>query len=185
MKFPDLLERFISYTRIDTGSKEDSETFPSTYGQRILAEKLKCELLETGLSEVYINDSGYVFATLKTNQVESGPVLALIAHLDTSPDVSGYEVKPQVHRNYDGNDIILSNKSGCILKMIENPSLKDKIGKTIITTDGNTLLGADDKAGIAEIMSAVTYLAAHPELPRPMSAFSSHLMRRSGKERIG
>jgi len=167
MEFPDLLKRFISYVKIDTRSDEDSQTFPSTAGQLALAEILKDDLLEMGLSDVHVNEHGYVFGTLKTNQDGQSPVIALIAHLDTSPDVSGSGVNPQIHNNYDGRDIILSERPDVIIRADENPALKDKIGKTIITTDGTTLLGADDKAGIAEIMSAIRYLTDHPELPIP------------------
>jgi len=167
MEFPDLLERFLSYVKIDTRSDDNSQTFPSTPGQLTLAERLKAELMEMGLSDVYVNEHGYVFATLKTNQERPSPVIALIAHLDTSPDVSGQGVNPQVHRNYDGRDIVLSRDPEVILRTDENPRLKDRKGKTIITTNGATLLGADDKAGIAEIMSAVNYLINNPDFPRP------------------
>lgn len=167
MKFPDLLERFISYARIDTGSDEDSKTFPSTEGQLILAEMLKTEFIEMGLSDVCVNEHGYVLASLRSNQAGPSTSIALIAHLDTSPDVSGQGVNPQVHRCYDGGDLILSRDPEIMLEVDINPALKDKIGNTIITTDGTTLLGADDKAGIAEIMSAVKHLVIHPEIPRP------------------
>ncbi|MBN1627271.1 MAG: peptidase T [Deltaproteobacteria bacterium] len=167
MKFPDLLERFIYYAMIDTGSDENSKTFPSTEGQAVLAERLKAELVEIGLSDACINEHGYVLASLSSTNAGPTPAIALIAHLDTSPDVSGHGVTPQVHRDYDGEDISLSMDPEIILAADNNPPLKDKIGNTIITTDGTTLLGADDKAGIAEIMSAVKYLISHPEIPRP------------------
>jgi len=167
MKFPDLLERFISYVKINTRSDEGSQTYPSTDSQLFLAEKLKRELMEMGLSDVYINEHGYTFATLAANREGPSPVIALIAHLDTSPDVSGEGVKPLVHRDYNGKDIIISGKPEIILTADKNPALKDKTGRTIITADGTTLLGADDKAGIAEIMSAINYLASHPDIPRP------------------
>jgi tripeptide aminopeptidase len=167
MQFPDLLERFLSYTRIDTGSSEDSETFPSTAKQLDLAEKLKQELIEMGLSDAIVNEHGYVLATLISNQPGPVPTIALIAHMDTSPDVTGAGVNPMVHRNYDGKDIVLSGDSAVVLKVEENYELKEMEGKTIITTDGKTLLGADDKAGIAEIMAAIRYLTGNPAIPRP------------------
>jgi tripeptide aminopeptidase len=167
MEFPGLLDRFLTYVKIDTRSDEDSGTFPSTMTQLDFAQRLKQELSEIGLSDATVNEHGYVFATLKSNQKKQPPVVALIAHLDTSPDVSGDGVNPLVHRDYDGGDILLSRDTAAILRVEENPELKAKIGNTIITTDGTTLLGADDKAGIAEIMSAICYLTDHPELPRP------------------
>jgi len=167
MQFPDLLDRFLSYTRIDTSSSEDSETFPSTAKQLDLAEKLKLELIDMGLSDAIVNEHGYVLATLISNQPGPVPAIALIAHMDTSPDVSGAGVNPMVHRNYDGKDIALSDDPAVVLKVKENPELKGMEGKTIITTDGKTLLGADDKAGIAEIMTAIRYLTGNPALPRP------------------
>ena len=167
MEFPGLLDRFLTYVRIDTRSDEDSGTFPSTMTQLDFAQRLKQELSGIGLSDATVNEHGYVFATLKSNQKEQPPVVALIAHLDTSPDVSGDGVNPLVHRDYDGGDILLSQDTPVILRVEENPDLKEKIGNTIITTDGTTLLGADDKAGIAEIMSAIRYLTDHPEIPRP------------------
>jgi tripeptide aminopeptidase len=167
MEFPGLLDRFLTYVKIDTRSNEDSGTFPSTMTQLDFAQRLKQELSGIGLSDATVNEHGYVFATLKSNQKEQPPVVALIAHLDTSPDVSGNGVNPLVHRDYDGGDILLSWDTAAVLRVEENPDLKEKIGNTIITTDGTTLLGADDKAGIAEIMSAIRYLTDHPELPRP------------------
>lgn len=167
MQFPDLLERFLSYARIDTASSEDSLTFPSTMKQFDLARKLEQELKAMGLSDAIVNEHGYVLATLISNQPGPVPTIALIAHMDTSPDVTGAGVNPQVNHNYDGKDIILSGNPAVVLKVEENPELKDMAGKTIITTDGKTLLGADDKAGVAEIMSAIRYLTDNPALPRP------------------
>jgi tripeptide aminopeptidase len=120
-----------------------------------------------GLEEVTITKWGYVLATLKTNQTKKVPTIALIGHVDTSPDVSGENVNPQVHENYNGKDIVLSKDEGVVIKVENNPYLKEKIGKTIITSDGSTLLGADDKAGITEIMCALKYLIDHPDIPRP------------------
>jgi tripeptide aminopeptidase len=165
MEFPDMLERFISYVKIDTRSDPESDTFPSTAKQFDLAEKLAFELGDMGLSDAGVNENGYVTGFLETNQGSKMPVIALIAHMDTSPDVTGTGVNPKIHRNYDGKDIALSEN--LILRVEDNPLLKEKTGKTVITTDGNTLLGADDKAGVSEIMSAVNFLVKNPEFPRP------------------
>lgn len=165
MEFPDLLERFLSYVKIDTRSDPDSETFPSTGKQFDLARRLEEELVEMGLDNVFVNEYCYVSGFLKTNQVKEMPVIALIAHMDTSPDVTGTGVNPKVHRAYDGRDIVLSPDT--TLRVDENPLLKEKTGKTIITSDGSTLLGADDKAGVSEIMSAVNFLVKNPDYPRP------------------
>ncbi len=166
MDFPDLLERFLRYVKIDTRSDENSKSSPSTAGQWNLARTLEDDLQAMGLEEVFVSPYGTVFATLKANR-QKAPTLALFAHLDTSPDVSGSNVNPQIHKPYDGRDILLSGKQDIRLHVAEYPVLKDLEGKTLITTDGNTLLGADDKAGIAEIMSALHYLTTHPEAPRP------------------
>ncbi|MEN8153830.1 MAG: peptidase T [Acidobacteriota bacterium] len=167
MDFPDILDRFFSYVKIDTQSDEISESFPSTKKQFDLLNKLKGELIELGLDEVDLNKWGYLTATLKTNQTKKVPTIALISHVDTSPDVSGKDVKPQLHKNYDGKDIVISKKENVVLKVSETPLLKDKVGKTIITSDGTTLLGADDKAGVTEIICAVKYLMENPDAPRP------------------
>jgi tripeptide aminopeptidase len=167
MEFPGMLERFFSYVKIDTQSSEESTSFPSTQKQMNLLNKLKTELDELGLEDATMTKWGYVLGTLKTNQDKDVPTIVLIGHVDTSPDVSGENVNPQVHQNYDGTDIVLSPESGVVIKVEENPYLKEKIGKTIITSDGNTLLGADDKAGITEILCALKYLVDHPGLPRP------------------
>lgn len=167
MEFNDLLNRFISYVTIDTQSNEESPTTPSTEKQLNLAKKLHQELLAMGLTDATITQWGYVTGSLPGNQSKRLQTIALIAHIDTSPDMSGENVKPRIHHAYNGQDIILSDKENIILTVSENPLLREKIGKTIITTDGTTLLGADDKAGLAEIMSAVCYLITHPERPRP------------------
>lgn len=167
MEFPGMLERFFSYVKIDTQSSEESESFPTTEKQWNLLNKLKSELDEMGLEDVTITEWGYVLGILKTNQDKKMPTIALIAHVDTSPDVSGTDVNPQVHENYDGKDVVLSADGKLVLSVEENPYLKEKAGKTLITTDGNTLLGADNKAGITEILCAVQYLLDHPEAPRP------------------
>ncbi|MBN2344922.1 MAG: peptidase T [Candidatus Aminicenantes bacterium] len=167
MKHPDILERFLSYVRIDTQSSDASESFPSTAKQKDLAVKLKPELEALGLQDVQVTSWGYVLATLPSNQKGPVPTIALIAHLDTSPDVSGANVEPRLHGNYQGQDLVISESDGVVLKVSENPYLKEQVGKTIITASGKTLLGADNKAGIAEIMDALTYLVEHPEAPRP------------------
>jgi tripeptide aminopeptidase len=167
MEFPGMLERFFNYVKIDTQSSEESTSFPSTQKQMNLLNKLKTELDELGLEDATMTKWGYVLGTLKTNQDKDVPTIVLIGHVDTSPDVSGENVNPQVHQNYDGTDIVLSPESAVVIKVEENPYLKEKIGKTIITSDGNTLLGADDKAGITEILCALKYLVDHPGLPRP------------------
>ncbi|UCH97435.1 MAG: peptidase T [Candidatus Aminicenantes bacterium] len=167
MEFPGMLERFFRYVKIDTQSNEESTEFPSTPKQMNLLNKLKEELEELGLEEVTLTKWGYVLGTLKTNQDKDVPTIALIGHVDTSPDVSGENVNPRVHRDYDGKDIVLSEDASVIIKVEENPYLKEKIGKTIITADGTTLLGADDKAGITEMMCALKYLLENPDIPRP------------------
>jgi len=166
MEFPGMQDRFFSYVKIDTQSNEEASGFPSSPKQYNLLNLLKDELTAFGLEDVTITTWGYVMATLKTNQPKPMPTICLIAHVDTSPDVSGENVNPQLHPNYAGNDIVLP-KDNVIIRVSENPILKEKLGKTIITSDGSTLLGADDKAGVAEIMCAIKYLLDHPEAPRP------------------
>jgi tripeptide aminopeptidase len=156
----DVLERFLRYVRIDTQSDESSETYPSTAKQRDLGELLARELRELGLEDAAIDEHGYVFATLPGVR---GPTLGLIAHVDTSPDESGANVQPQVV-HYEGGDIQLPGDPRQVIRPSESVLLGEKVGHEIVTTDGKTLLGADDKAGVAEIMGAVAYLAGHPEL---------------------
>lgn len=167
MEFPGMLERFFSYVKIDTQSNEESKSFPSTKKQFNLANKLQAELKELGLGDAVVDKWGYVQATLKTNRDKNVPTIALIGHLDTSPEVSGENVNPRIHRDYDGEDIVLSQDGQYVIKVAENPYLKEKKGETIITGDGSTLLGADDKAGITEIMSALEFLIKNPAVPRP------------------
>jgi tripeptide aminopeptidase len=157
----DVLERFLRYVQIDTQSDSDSETYPSTAKQLDLAKVLAEELREAGLDDVELMDHGYVFATLPGS---GGPTVGLIAHMDTSFDESGAGVKPQVVRGYDGGDIVLPGDERKVLRADENPLLAERKGHDIVTTDGTTLLGADDKAGVAEIVAAVAYLAAHSEI---------------------
>ncbi|MGA3297793.1 MAG: peptidase T [Candidatus Bathyarchaeia archaeon] len=158
------VERFLRYVKYDTQSAEDSKTYPSTEKQKELGRQLVEELNNLGLKDASIDQHGYVTATLTTNIHHPVPVIGLIAHMDTSPEVSGKNVKPQITNNYLGGDIVLPGDNTQIIRILENPELKKKMGDDIITTDGTTLLGADDKAGIAEIMDAVHYLVKHPEI---------------------
>jgi tripeptide aminopeptidase len=157
----DVLERFLRYVRIDTQSDFLSTTYPSTAKQRDLGELLARELEELGLEDAAIDEHGYVFASLAGAR---GPTVGLIAHLDTSPDESGAGVKPQVVRSYDGAQIRLPGDPHQVLSPAESALLADRVGHDIVTSDGTTLLGADDKAGVAEIMAAVGYLVRHPEI---------------------
>jgi tripeptide aminopeptidase len=157
----DVLQRFLRYVQVDTQSDDDSETYPSTAKQLDLGKMLAEELREIGLEDVELTEHGYVFATVPGS---AGPTVGLIAHMDTSSDESGTNVKPQVIRNYVGGDIVLPGDTRKVLRPSENPILAERAGHDIVTTDGTTLLGADDKAGVAEIMGAVAYLAAHPEI---------------------
>jgi tripeptide aminopeptidase len=157
----DVLERFLRYVQVDTQSDDDSDTYPSTAKQLDLGKMLADELRQIGLEDVELTEYGYVFATLSGS---AGPTVGLIAHMDTSSDESGANVKPQVIRNYDGGDIVLPGDPRKVLRPSENPILAERAGHDIVTTDGTTLLGADDKAGVAEIMGAVAYLVAHPEI---------------------
>jgi tripeptide aminopeptidase len=164
---PDLLDRFLRYVRIDTQSKRDRDGSPSTPGQLELSRMLVGELKEIGLDDAELDDNGYVMATLPgTTANGSAPVIGLIAHVDTSPDASGTGVEPIVHRDYGGGTIELP-RNGAVLDPATMTELADKEGHDIVTASGDTLLGADDKAGVAEIMAAVAHLAKHPELPRP------------------
>jgi tripeptide aminopeptidase len=156
----DVLDRFLRYVRIDTQSNDDSTTYPSTAKQRDLGDLLARELSELGLEDARIDEHGYVFATLPGVR---GPTIGLIAHVDTSPDESGTNVQPQVIR-YTGGDIQLPGDPRSVIRPSESLVLAEKVGHDIVTTDGTTLLGADDKAGVAEIMGAVAYLARHPEI---------------------
>lgn len=165
-----LLERFIGYTKVYTTSEPDVEQIPSTERQWDLARYLKNELEELGLEDVSIDDHAYVMGYLPSNQDKELPTIGFIAHFDTSPDFSGENVNPQIWENYDGKDVVLNKAEDIVLRVSEFPELAEYKGETLITTDGTTLLGADDKAGIAEIVTAVEYLIAHPEIPRPRIA---------------
>ena len=162
---PDVLDRFQRYVRIDTQSHRDRERSPSTPGQLELGRLLVDELRDAGLGDAKLDDNGYVTASLASNN-GSAPVIGLIAHLDTSPEAPGRNVEPLVHRSYDGGAIELP-RGGTRLDPEAMPELEARRGHDIVTSSGDTLLGADDKAGVAEIMAAVAHLAANPDLPRP------------------
>ena len=157
-------QRFLKYVAIDTQSDPDSETIPSTFKQKNLSKLLVKELLEMGISDAHLDEFGYVYATIPSTSKKDVPVICFCSHVDTSPDCSGENVKPLVHQNYNGEDLILPNDPSVILKMIEHPDLKRQIGNDIITASGDTLLGADNKAGVAEIMDAANFLITHPEI---------------------
>ena len=169
----DITERFLNYTKFDTQSAEDSQTVPSTSKQLIFAEFLKKELEREGLDDVEMDEKGYIYATLKANTKEDIPTIGFISHYDTSPDCSGADIKPQIVHNYDGSDILLkgerSEVSGgrcdnIVMSPKKFPELLQHVGEDLIVTDGTTLLGADDKAGIAEIVQAMVYLQEHKEI---------------------
>ena len=159
-----LLDRFCRYVRIDTQADEASSTCPSTRGQLELGRLLAQELQALGVRDAVQDEHGVVLATLPATRAKACPVIAWIAHVDTSPETSGQGVKPLVHRNYDGKDIVLPGDPTKVIRIEDNPELKTMTGKTLVTTDGTTLLGADDKAGIAVIMEAAAHLMAHPEI---------------------
>ena len=157
-------ERFLDFVRFDTQSDELTNMTPSTPGQMEFAKYLKGLLEDMGLEEIILDDNGYLFATLPANTSKQTPVIGFIAHMDTSPDMSGKHVKPRIVTDYDGKDITLNAEKGICLAPEEFPELLNYIGQDLIVTDGNTLLGADDKAGIAEIIDAIAWLQAHPEV---------------------
>ena len=158
-----MLQRFLKYVTFDTESCDDATVVPTTEGQFVFARFLEQELKAMGLSEVVLDDKGYLYATLPANTDKELPVVGFIAHLDTSPDMSGKDVKPRVV-NYTGGNIVLSAKDDVVLRVSDFPEVENYIGHDLVVTDGHTLLGADDKAGIAEIVSAIEYLQAHPEI---------------------
>ena len=161
----ELVERFLKYVSFDTQSSEENESqCPSTEKQLALAQYLRDELQAIGMTEVEMDKHGYVYATLPANTDKPVPTVGFIAHMDTSPDCSGKDIKPRIIKNYDGHDIVLSEKDHIVTSGSQFPELKDHVGEDLIVTDGHTLLGADDKAGIAEIVTAMTYLMAHPEI---------------------
>ncbi len=159
-----LVDTFLELTQIDTQSKDASDTFPSTQGQWTALKLLKDKLTALGLKDAEIDDNGYLFATLPGNRPKTSTI-GLLAHIDTAPDFSGKHVKPQLHSNYDGKALRLAG--GVVISPEENPELTQCVGDTLITSDGTTLLGADDKAGVAEILATVELLLKNPEVPRP------------------
>jgi tripeptide aminopeptidase len=160
-----VVERFLRYVTYDTQSAEGSDTYPSTLKQLVLLDRLVEELREIGLSDAARDQHGYVMATIPaTTRKRNVPVFGLVAHVDTSPEMSGVGVKPILHRNWQGDDIVLPDEPEAVLRVAENPLLAEQIGNDIITASGTTLLGADNKAGVAEIVAAAEYLVAHPEI---------------------
>ncbi|MEY8722452.1 peptidase T [Bacteroides stercorirosoris] len=159
-----LVERFLKYVSFDTQSSEETEVTPSTPGQMVFARYLKEELESLGLEDITLDEHGYLFATLPANIDKPLPTIGFIAHMDTSPDMSGKDVSPRVVQNYDGSDIVLCEEENVVLSPEQFPELLDHKGEDLIVTNGKTLLGADDKAGIAEIVSAIVYLKEHPEI---------------------
>jgi tripeptide aminopeptidase len=157
-------ERFLKYVKIDTQSDPESPTCPSTEKQKDLARVLVQELLEMGITDAHMDENGYVYGTIPSNTTKKVPVICFCSHMDTSPDSSGTNVNPQLHKNYDGRDLQLLNDKTQIIRVSDHPSLLKQIGNDIITTDGTTLLGADNKAGVAEIMDAANHLQSHPEI---------------------
>lgn len=158
-----MLQRFLKFVTFDTESCDDATAVPTTEGQFVFARFLEQELKAMGLSEVVLDEKGYLYATLPANTDKDLPVVGFIAHLDTSPDMSGKDVKPRVV-NYTGGNIVLSAKDDIVLRVSDFPEVENYIGHDLIVTDGHTLLGADDKAGVAEIITAIEYLQAHPEI---------------------
>jgi tripeptide aminopeptidase len=159
-----LLDRFLRYVRIDTKADENAASYPSSPGQLVLGKLLRDELLDLGLTDARQDEHGLVFATVPGN-VPDAPTIAFNAHVDTNPENSGKDVNPQIIRNYSGGDIVLAKDPSKVIRVSENPDLNAVIGKTVITTDGTTLLGADDKAGVAVIMEAARILMANPAIP--------------------
>jgi tripeptide aminopeptidase len=158
-----VMERFLRYVKIDTQSNPSSPSCPSTEKQKDLGKLLVKELLEIGIEDAHLDEHGYVYATIPANTKKSVPVICFCSHMDTSPDCSGKDVSPIVHENYDGNDIVLP-KENQVLKTADHPDLSNQIGHDIITADGTTLLGADNKAGLAAIMNATQYLHKNPDI---------------------
>jgi tripeptide aminopeptidase len=160
------LRRFLEYVTFDTRSDEQSSTFPSTPGQLVLLRHLVTELQALGLHDASIDDYGYVMATVApTRGREHAPTVGFIAHVDTSPEMPGDNVRPIVHERYDGRDLVLPDDPAAVLRLSDNPALSEHVGHTIVTASGSTLLGSDDKAGVAEIVAAVEHLVSHPEIP--------------------
>ena len=161
-----VLDRFLRYVTYDTQSDEQSTTYPSTAKQLVLLRDLAAELKALGLADAAVDEFGYVMATIPATTTKSDvPTIGFIAHVDTSPEMPGAGVTPIVHRGYDGRDLILPDDPTAVLRLADNPALSDQLGHDIVTASGTTLLGADNKAGVAEIVTAAAYLVAHPEIP--------------------
>ena len=160
-----VIDRFLRYVKVDTQSQPDAECFPSTEKQKDLGRLLKEELTAIGVSNVRMDEYGYVYGEIPANIAQEGPALGFIAHIDTSEAISGADVKPRIVKNYDGKDIVLNGKKGILLKVSEFPDLLSYVGQDLIVTDGTTLLGADDKAGVAEIMTMAETLLSCPDIP--------------------
>lgn len=159
-----VVDRFLKYVKFDTESSTETGTTPSTPGQMVLARELEKELHEIGLEDISLDEKGYIMATLPANTDKEVPTIGFVAHMDTSPDLTGKDVNPQIVKNYDGKDIILNKDLNIVLSPNDFPEMQDYVGQDLIVTDGKTLLGADDKAGIAEILTAIKYLKDHPEI---------------------
>src|SRR3954467_7464523 len=157
-------ERLLRYVVIDTQSDAASPSCPSTEKQKDLGRLLAAELQAIGLADAHLDDHGYVYATIPANTEKSVPVICFCSHMDTSPDSTGKDVKPQIVKNYRGGDIVLPADPAQVIRAADNPALRDQIGSDIITTDGTTLLGADNKAGLAEIMDAAYFLVRNPQI---------------------
>jgi tripeptide aminopeptidase len=157
-------DRFVRYAKIDTQSDPLSKTCPSTEKQKNLSRLLVEELKQMGVKDAELDEHGYVYATIESNTAKNVPVICFCSHVDTSPDCSGTNVNPVIHKNYDGKDIILPNDKSQVIRFSEHVALKEQVGNDIITADGTTLLGADNKAGVAEIMDAANFLMTHPEV---------------------
>lgn len=159
-----VVDRFLKYVKFDTESSTETGVTPSTPGQMVLAREIEKELHEMGLEDISLDDKGYIMATLPANTDKKVPAIGFVAHMDTSPDLTGKDVNPRIVNNYDGKDILLSKELDVTLSPADFPEIQDYIGQDLIVTDGKTLLGADDKAGIAEILTAIQYLKDHPEI---------------------
>lgn len=159
-----VVDRFLKYVKFDTESSTETGTTPSTPGQMVLARELEKELHEMGLEDISLDEKGYIMATLPANTDKEVPTIGFVAHMDTSPDLTGKDVNPQIVKNYDGKDIILNKDLNIVLSPNDFPEMQDYVDQDLIVTDGKTLLGADDKAGIAEILTAIKYLKDHPEI---------------------
>lgn len=159
-----LIERFLNYVKFDTQSNDETGVTPSTPGQMVFARFLKEEVEKMGLEDIYLDEMGYLYATLPANTDKELPVVGFIAHMDTAPDMSGKDVNPRIVKNYQGGPIVLNEKENIVMTPEEFPEMMNYLGQDLIVTDGTTLLGSDDKSGIAEILDAVLYLQEHPEI---------------------